>query len=648
MYLAHVNILIIAMSLIASFFSCSLDAMTAIQPKSILPMQTRQSTLQNRPTRLREGGSSLSQITTTPYLAKQYFPDIQPLCKEGEIFIKEQGTSFGVCFSLEAAQISTTLSNMIKDLSGKEDQDIAITMKGNQESIILPFNIVIIKDTLDVIKIYADAKSQDQSEKRIQHLIKNVIGDYSAQRLIDMTNCISFLDCPQNLLNICLDEIKTKHQGDLEAIIANTKLNPDLRKYFILEPTIHYVTSLLQKKNLLAQKKILRNYSDGGHSTSSVGLNWNGTKTIEGLASSFVIRDASGKQLIDKQVLFNVSVVAMSPDGTKAIVGGHMSELKLYNADTGAQIYDLVGYNQSERIFSIAFSQDGTKIVSGGYFRGPGRSPEHSIQVWDVATGTQLAGMSSMATSVLFNSNGTKIISGHSGGGHFSGVIKLWDLTNTPPTSRQFDGFGHTIYSVVLSPDNAKVLYIGRNHSDIVKVSLLNINNGTSHELAQGNAKEKNSLFNCIPLKAFFIHDDKTIVIGEVHGIRILNIDDNYNISANTFVEMGGTQNPLSSMAVSIDGRKIVCGYRTESQGDYPAFTEFTFWTGEDETIINQLKNTTFAQIKLISTLCSELKEQGFVKKLKPADAETFQRLPVSMQQTLSDIFWPPQTLPKG
>jgi hypothetical protein len=103
-------------------------------------------------------------------------------------------------------------------------------------------------------------------------------------------------------------------------------------------------------------------------------------------------------------------------------------------------------------------------------------------------------------------------------------------------------------------------------------------------------------------------------------------------------------------MAISLDGQKIVCGYTGYFLSNNPALVEFTLWSNEDDAIIKRIKDGTFDETKLILRLCSELKKQGSIKKLNEdsADFYTFQDLPASIQQTLSNIFWPPKQEQKG
>jgi WD40 repeat protein len=70
----------------------------------------------------------------------------------------------------------------------------------------------------------------------------------------------------------------------------------------------------------------------------------------------------------------------------------------------------------SEGVLSVAYSPDGTKIISG--------SEDNTIKIWDANTGEclkTLEGHSGWVRSVAFSPDGTKIISGS-----FDDTIKIW------------------------------------------------------------------------------------------------------------------------------------------------------------------------------------------------------------------------------
>jgi WD40 repeat protein len=81
----------------------------------------------------------------------------------------------------------------------------------------------------------------------------------------------------------------------------------------------------------------------------------------------------------------------------------------VWNVETGAAVGEpLIGH--THLISSIAFSPDGTQIVSGSW--------DKTIRVWNVETGAAvgepLIGHTNLIWSVAFSPDGTQIVSGSS------------------------------------------------------------------------------------------------------------------------------------------------------------------------------------------------------------------------------------------
>ena len=67
-----------------------------------------------------------------------------------------------------------------------------------------------------------------------------------------------------------------------------------------------------------------------------------------------------------------VNSVAYSPDGTKIISGSSDKTVKIWNANTGECLQTLEGH--TEWVRSVAYSPDGTRIVSG--------SGDSTVKIW--------------------------------------------------------------------------------------------------------------------------------------------------------------------------------------------------------------------------------------------------------------------------
>ena len=68
----------------------------------------------------------------------------------------------------------------------------------------------------------------------------------------------------------------------------------------------------------------------------------------------------------------DVESVAYSPDGTKIVSGSTDNTIKIWDTNTGECLQTLMGHSKS--VYSVAYSPDGTKIISG--------SLDNTVKIW--------------------------------------------------------------------------------------------------------------------------------------------------------------------------------------------------------------------------------------------------------------------------
>ncbi|KAE9399728.1 WD40 repeat-like protein [Gymnopus androsaceus JB14] len=158
------------------------------------------------------------------------------------------------------------------------------------------------------------------------------------------------------------------------------------------------------------------------------------------------------------------SVSSISLDG-RCIAVPDSKKLTMWDVITGSALAEPLEGHSSE-VHAVAFSQDGTQIVTGSHDR--------TVRVWDAVTSQALhvlEGHKSLVTCVAFNPNlNTQIVSGST-----DGTVRLWNAqtgSNVGEDRRLYNEYayrqtgreihvlkGHTshIRSVAYSPDGKKI-----------------------------------------------------------------------------------------------------------------------------------------------------------------------------------------------
>ncbi len=143
-----------------------------------------------------------------------------------------------------------------------------------------------------------------------------------------------------------------------------------------------------------------------------------------------------------------------SPDGKRlATASGdsNSTSARVWNAETGAEIFSLVGH--TARVRAIDFSPDGKLLATG--------SRDGSIRIWNAETGVELkrfvvekAGNSVETHNLKFTPDGKQLVTGNSYGASVLDVSSGRNLFN-------FDGFA--TLAVAVSPDGTRLALGGQN-----------------------------------------------------------------------------------------------------------------------------------------------------------------------------------------
>ncbi|KIJ50176.1 hypothetical protein M422DRAFT_160058, partial [Sphaerobolus stellatus SS14] len=255
-------------------------------------------------------------------------------------------------------------------------------------------------------------------------------------------------------------------------------------------------------------------------------------------ANSIEEHPLTGAEILPPLQGHNDSVwsVAFSQDGSKIVSGSSDKTIRVWDASTGAEILPpLQGHNGL--VLSVAFSQDGSKIVSG--------SDDNTIRVWDASTGAEilppLQGHNDLVLSVAFSQDGLKIVSGSD-----DKTIRVWDANTGAEILPPLQGHNDSVQSVAFSQDGSKIV----SGSDDKTIQVWDASTGAEilPPLQGHNDWVQSVAFSQDGLKIVSGSDDKTIRVWDV------------NTGAEILPPLQGHNDWVQSVAFSQDGPKIVSG----------------------------------------------------------------------------------------
>jgi len=136
--------------------------------------------------------------------------------------------------------------------------------------------------------------------------------------------------------------------------------------------------------------------------------------------------------------------VAFSPDGTRIASGSVDTTVRLWDTRTGQPIGQPLHHDDT--VTSVAFSPDGTRLASGSW--------DKTVRLWDTRTGQPIGQPlhhDDTVTSVAFSADGTRLASGS-----WDKTIRLWDTRTGQPIGEPLRGDG-AVLSVAFSPDGTRL-----------------------------------------------------------------------------------------------------------------------------------------------------------------------------------------------
>ena len=158
------------------------------------------------------------------------------------------------------------------------------------------------------------------------------------------------------------------------------------------------------------------------------------------LASRLIESDARTRQVAFRGDLDGEGCRAsLSPDGTLLAVGA-VRDLHLLDAESWKLVATLAGH--TDAIYALAFSPDGTRLVSG--------SRDRTLRVWDARARTPIAvlhGHTDEVFAVAYSPDARRIVSAGR-----DRAIRVWDAERLEEIT-QLHGHASYVYCLAFSPD---------------------------------------------------------------------------------------------------------------------------------------------------------------------------------------------------
>ncbi|MFD5539921.1 trypsin-like peptidase domain-containing protein [Streptomyces sp. NPDC127079] len=226
-----------------------------------------------------------------------------------------------------------------------------------------------------------------------------------------------------------------------------------------------------------------------------------------------------------------VNDVAFSPDGHTLATGSADHTVRLWDTATGTTHATLKG--STNYVYAVAFSRDGRTLAGSG--------ADATVRLWDATTGTVrsvLHGHTDAVESVAFSPDGRTLATGSD-----DHTVRLWDTT-TGTTRTTLHGHTDVVESVAFSPDG-RTLATG---SDDHTVRLWDTTTGTVRSVLHGRTGAVESVA--------FSPDGRTLATGS----------DDYSVmlwdtaTGRSSATLTGFDDAVYSVAFSPDGRTVAAG----------------------------------------------------------------------------------------
>ncbi|QRV92191.1 Tyrosine-protein kinase SPK-1 [Ceratobasidium sp. AG-Ba] len=210
-----------------------------------------------------------------------------------------------------------------------------------------------------------------------------------------------------------------------------------------------------------------------------------------------------------------VTLAALSPDGTRLAIGHGEGRLTVYSTETGRQLLNTM-FVSGLYFIILGFSPNNRLIGTAAEAR---TAPATNVEIWDAKTGRRCFNLShgEYVFTATFSCDSCLLISGG-----YERALRLWDTNTGKQTTASPVDVGKRIWSISCSPDGTKLaVACGKDMTEIYDTSnwqrLHSLEDGSYHSFVSFSPNSRYIFINSIS-------DNKHITVWDTTTAEKLDI----------------------------------------------------------------------------------------------------------------------------
>lgn len=221
---------------------------------------------------------------------------------------------------------------------------------------------------------------------------------------------------------------------------------------------------------------------------------------------------------------YNVSRLALSPDGSTLATGAGDKTVRLWDVESGASLAVL---RSPAEVYALAWSPSGSHLAASG-------GEDGAVRLWEVATrqSHELSGHRDAVPWLVFSPDSRWLATAS-----LDGTVRLWDVGTRE--ARVLQGHEAGVEQVAFSPDGSLLVSVGRDRT----VRLWELDSG-QHRLLHTHE-------DTVERVAFSPDGTRIASAGEDRTVRL------YERSTGRVRVLHGHEEPVRALAFSPDGQQL-------------------------------------------------------------------------------------------